>query len=221
MRLGWCQVCCTQHGLETECPGELPATGPERHGWRVNVDTPRGIEAYGVLIAPSYDVWRARILTFPNVLWLAPGQQLSMKFVGETGEEAERKAADLIRRHCLDKGFHMRTGPGTQVAALPRPGGQPAARMIRFLAVRFGVAAATEKGGTRNLSESGLFIVTESPVDAGSWLSMALDIDQESIPLRGVVRWANNEHYVGRAPGMGIQLSEPPRPYLNYVRSLS
>ena len=99
--------------------------------------------------------------------------------------------------------------------------GQPAARMIRFLAVRFGVAAATERGGTGNLSESGLFIVTESPVDAGSWLSMALDIDQESIPLRGVVRWANNEHYVGRAPGMGIQLSEPPRPYLNYVRSLS
>ncbi len=220
MRIGWCQVCCSQHGLQRECPGELPITGPERHGWRVNVDTPRGIESYCVLIAPSDDVWRARILTFPNVLWLAPGQQMSMKFVGQTGEEAERKAAEFIRRHCLDKGFLIRSG-GQMVAGLPKPAGRPAVRKIRFLTVRFGVAAANEKAGTGNLSESGLFIITESPVDAGSWLSMSIKIDEESVPLRGLVRWASNQHHVGRAPGMGIQLSEPPRPYLSYVRSLS
>jgi len=48
--------------------GDLRATGDERHGWRVAVETPHGIEAYGVLVAPTHERWRARILTFPNVL---------------------------------------------------------------------------------------------------------------------------------------------------------
>ena len=48
----WCLVCCTAHGKDDPCPGELLATGPERHAWRVSVDTPHGMETRlnGILI---------------------------------------------------------------------------------------------------------------------------------------------------------------------------
>lgn len=63
---------------------EAPATGPERHGWRVHVETSRGVEAIGVLVAPSGDLWRSRILTYPNVLWTAPGGRSTLKFLAPT-----------------------------------------------------------------------------------------------------------------------------------------
>jgi hypothetical protein len=72
--LAWCSVCGGNHQSPKECPGELRATGPERHGWRVTVDTPYGFEAYGVLVAPSVELWRARIITYPNVLWMVRGR---------------------------------------------------------------------------------------------------------------------------------------------------
>ena len=55
MALTWCAVCSSGHSLQEQCPGELPATGPERHGWRVNAETPRGIVAHGVMIVPSVE----------------------------------------------------------------------------------------------------------------------------------------------------------------------
>ena len=55
-------VCGTLHGPHDECPGELRITQPERHGWRVLVSTGHRTEVYGVLIAPTRDCWRARIL---------------------------------------------------------------------------------------------------------------------------------------------------------------
>ena len=68
---GFCRVCGTEHQGPASCPGELPATGVERPGWRVQVETPFGHEAIGVLLAPSHEQWRARIVTYPNVLWTA------------------------------------------------------------------------------------------------------------------------------------------------------
>ena len=78
----WCPVCGSVHAGPRDCPGDLRATGPERHGWRVAVETPLGIEAYGILVAPTHERWRARILTFPNVLWTIPGGAATLKFVG-------------------------------------------------------------------------------------------------------------------------------------------
>ena len=78
----WCPVCCCRHRDKKDCPGELLATGPERQGWRVNVQTSTGIEACGVLVAPAGDSWRARILTFPNILWTVPDGSGTLKFVG-------------------------------------------------------------------------------------------------------------------------------------------
>ena len=84
MHEAFCQVCATQHGEREDCPGELRATGPERHGWAVAVDAQRGVDLYGVIVAPSGPRWRARIVTFPNVLWTMPGGRGTIKFVGAT-----------------------------------------------------------------------------------------------------------------------------------------
>ncbi len=228
----WCQVCCTDHSHGTDCPGELAASGEERHGWRVNVETPRGMEAFGVLIAESYGLWRARILSYPNILWLVPGGGGTLKFVGSTPQEAERRAAEFIRTHCRERGFTIRPDLDEVApepidrelaqAVLELPNGPPARRKVRFLPVLFGVASTTDKGRTGDLSETGLFVITDSPAGSGSWLNMVLEPapGQPELSLRGVVRWARKAHHEGRSPGMGVQLEAPPRDYTRYVQSL-
>jgi hypothetical protein len=219
----WCATCCTRHALNVICPGELPQTGPELHGWRVNAETPRGTEAFGVMVAPSHDVWRARILTYPNVIWLVPGGQGSLKFVGPSRMDAESQAVQFIRQHCRSRKFVMRDDGAPSARQAPRqasPATPAPPRKIRFLPIRFGLFGATEVGGTGNLSKSGLFVLTESPIEPGTKIRMALDLTNESISLAGYVRWMRKRHRVGGAPGMGIQLEAPPRPYLDFVRNL-
>jgi hypothetical protein len=224
----WCAVCGCSHEKGRNCPGELPATGPERHGWRVNVQTETDIEAFGVLVAPSYDDYRARILTYPNILWMVPGGGGTMKFVDSTAQGAERQAIDFIRRFCTVRGYTMRNEVRpVEVLDIPKetaPGViiNPAAeRKVRFLPIRFGVATPVEIAGTRDLSESGIFIITASPVDSGDWLNMRLETKEEKLELRGQVRWMNKQHHVGRSPGMGVQLDTPPARYRTYVKTLA
>ncbi|ANM28620.1 hypothetical protein ABI59_01790 [Acidobacteria bacterium Mor1] len=203
------------------------ATGPERHGWRVNIETPAGVEAIGVLVAEAGDVWRARILTYPKVLWVVPGGSGTIKFVGRTPREAEEQAIEFIREHCRERDYSFRDELAlVEPEALPdsgpirRPQGDPAQRKVRFLPVRFGVARPTETGGTGNLSETGIFIITDAPVDEGQWVEMELELEREHVDLRGFVRWSRADHHAGRAPGMGVQLEQPSGRYLRYVRTL-
>jgi len=228
MSYQWCSVCCTIHGRGTRCPGELIAETPERHGWRVNVETPQGIEAYGVLIARTDGgSWRARVMTYPNVLWAVPGGAGSMKFTARTPVEAERQAIEFIRTHCRERGFVLR-----QEVALATPGNleegeseyvlpQAATRVIRFLPVRFGVIHPSEIGGTGNLSESGLFVITSHPLTINTRLRLSLDLKDLTLTLTGDVRWMNESPRVGRSPGMGVRLHSPPEKYADYVRTLS
>lgn len=226
----WCPVCCTLHHSRKDCPGELLATGPERHGWRVNIHTPNGIEACGVLVAQAGDVWRARILTYPNVLWTVPGGQGTIKFAARTAREAEGAAIAFVREHVRVRGYTMRdevalVEPGVfdlEAARLgiSRPTGPAAPRLIRFLPIRFGVKQITEVAGTGNLSRTGLFVITNAPEEANTWLNMLLELTEDNIGLKGLVRWTNRRHRSGRSPGMGIQLKEPPPSYLDYIRSL-
>ena len=91
----WCLLCCTDHPSEGRCPGELMATGPEQRGWKVTVETPSGFQAYGVLVAESGKYWRARILTYPNVLWTTPGGHGSMKPSTHDIDGLESQLAEL------------------------------------------------------------------------------------------------------------------------------
>lgn len=225
----WCLTCSTQHGCSRECPGELAATSPEQHGWRVNVETPRGFEAYGVLIARSDDVWRARILTFPNVLWIVPGSHATMKFVGKTPREAERQAAEFIKQHCVERNYLRRDGlvlvePDSIEQGKgndwPASGRDAAPRKIKFLPVVFGVQRPIEPGITGSLSTSGLSVLTQCPCESGVKVRLSLTVETERFDLSGSVVWSRTRPEEGRAEGMGIQLDAPPPAYVDFVQAL-
>jgi hypothetical protein len=183
-----------------------------------------------VLLAECGEQWRARIMTFPNVLWLVPGGVTSLKFIAPTNGEAEAQAINFIRAHCRSRNLQVREPAGrssgsraTQEANVDvfTPPTAETLRKIRFLPVRFGVVGATEPGGTGNLSQTGIFIITCLPLDNGARLKMTLDVDERDIAMDGCVRWMQRSPHGGQSPGMGVQLLSPPAPYVDYVRKLA
>jgi hypothetical protein len=160
-------------------------------------------------------------MTYPNVLWVVPGGDRTIKFVAGSPFDAERKAIEFIRMHCRERGLTLRN----EVALwMPDKLGDdekpaPATRVIRFLPIRFGVVNPSEVGGTGNLSQTGVFVITNHPLEVNTHLRLLLDLEQP-LALSGNVRWMNAGHRVGRSPGMGVQLHEPPERYAEYVRTL-
>lgn len=220
----WCAQCCTDHLRQARCPGDLRATGDEEEGWRVTVHTPRGFQAYGVLLAPAGDLWRARILTYPKVLWLVPGGSGTLKFAAKTAQDAERKARDFIRAHCASRGYLMRDelAPVEKGSGLARAGlGNQLPRFRRALPVRFGKDRPTIVGTTHDLSECGLFVVTERPYARGTATGLVLQLEHCTVPLRGTVAWARRVPSGGRPTGMGLNLVSPPQVYVRYVQALA
>ena len=225
-RVRWCNTCCTQLSGEHNCQGELNATSSEQHGWRVNVDTPRGIEAYGVLIARSTTVWRARILTFPNVLWVVPGSHSTMKFVGRAPKQAEQQAIDYIKHHCESLGFEIRKdvvlAEAGQVEAKPiesegQTGRDAAPRKLHRFPVQFRVRRKDELGVTDNISESGMSIITSTPASSGTEVQILMTIDGDHIEMKGSVVWSRKRSQLGRPLGMGIHFTDPPPEYRSFV----
>lgn len=225
----FCAVCGTGHYGPATCPGELRATGAERNGWRVQVETPFGHEAIGVLIAPSHDQWRARIITFPNVLWTAPGGRGTLKFVGETAADAEAQAIRFVEDHVRAKRYLRRDGlasvgataAGRAKPARPRPHFSAAPqRKPGIVPVRFGLARATVRGTTVNLSDDGMFVGVGTPEDLGRSLLIHLYLQGDTVPMHGLVMWNRRRVEPAGPAGMGIRLSDPPAIYQSFVASL-
>lgn len=222
----WCGTCGTAHVGPSTCPGPLRATGAERPAWRVNVETPFGHEAIGVLLAPSHDVWRARIMTYPNVLWTLPGGHGTIKFVGDTKEEAEARAIAFVEEHVRAKRYLRRDGLEA-VDALAAGASRPPAplfivapRKRSCLPLRWGVDRASVRGVTVNVSADGMFIGAVAPETDGRSLAIHLDLDGHTVPMRGFVMWNRRRSEPGRPKGMGVRLSEPPRLYQSFVAAL-
>ena len=225
----WCRVCSTQHGADDPCPGELLATGPERHAWRVTVDTPHGMEAFGVLVAPAGKHWRARVLTYPKALWVVPGGKASMKYVGSRPQEAEKQAIAAIERLIEKRGFRKHElMPPVDLAPIdpeqaPAPKGATAPASIRKLleaAVRFGHSRPSQEAITANVSERGMFVSTSSPLDAGAAIRLRVDLEAFNVPLKGVVVWNRTRPEAGRPSGMGVRIFQPSALYTDFVSQL-
>jgi hypothetical protein len=238
----WCGRCGTQHAADVACPA-FSLTGPEKPRWRVAVETAEGMRGYGVLVATANGRWRARIVTFPNILWMVPGGGDTLKFFGRTEDETVRQAVDFVRRHCLQKGHLMRDeveflAPARRPPApapqgpvhAPRPAGSviavggsdsTAPRYTRRLPVRFGRDRPSLLGYTGNLSETGLFLATAKAVAQGALLGLSLELEHCKVPLRGSVAWSRLEEEPGRDLGMGLRLYNPPLIYCQYVRALA
>lgn len=224
--LCWCGRCGTEHPEDARCPTETEPDGLETPVWRITVETPRGPQGYGVLVSAVGQRWRARILTYPNVMWTVPGGGSSIKFFGRTAEDAERQAVAFIRRHCAERSYLMRDelepldlGPGgPRVAAGARDVRFP--RFDRRLPVRYGLNRPTLDGKTVNISESGLFVATRRPLIEGTLAGLLLELEHCKVPLRGSVVWNRIVPSFGRDAGMGLVLLQPPTIYLRYIKAL-
>ena len=225
----WCDVCSTNHEPGADCPGLLEATGPERHGWRISVDTPHGMESHGVLVAPAGQVWRARIVTFPNVLWTVPEREgATIKFAADSPDDAERQAVAFIEEFCERRGYEphdvlppVETAPVDPEAASSTDADAPTPqRKLLVAPLRYGHNRPSQEAVTANVSECGLFISTVDPMEPGSAIRLRLELEAMSLPLRGIVAWKRRELQTGRPTGMGVRLNQPPAVYIHYIRDL-
>lgn len=195
----------------------------------MRVRTARGTEDVGVLIARTRGRWRARIVTYPNVLWTAPGGRTTLKFVSDTAEEAERQAVAFIQGHCARRPSAAR-GMLVQVAtaaerfefpAKPSSSNLAGKRWRVALPVRYGELRASDLGATANVSAEGMFIAAASPSEAGSPLRILVEVRGCTMHLRGLVMWSRRRPEGRRPAGMGIRLLLTPAPWASFVESIS
>ena len=225
----WCTICCTQHESRADCPGPLMATGPERHGRRVTVAGQGRTAVHGVLIAEAGEHWRARILTYPKMLWSVPGERGTLKFVGRSPQEVEAKATKFILQVCKFRGCEIvedaevpeSSAVDAEGALLQAPRVAGEQRHLKSLPIHFGREKPTERGRTADLSRGGVFVITNRPLPPGTRVRLRLKLEGFSVPLEGEVAWTHTRFEQGRPPGMGIQLRNPPAMYSRYVPSLA
>jgi Tfp pilus assembly protein PilZ len=103
---------------------------------------------------------------------------------------------------------------------------QQRTRRTKRIEVRFGPEQPTDLGFTIDVSETGLFVKTNTvyPPDTRLVLELSLP-DRRVLSLRGRVMWAKRVPpqlaRLLRKTGMGIELIDPPPEYLDLVRVLS
>ena len=195
----WCLSCCTMHRPGGHCPGEILATGVERHGWRVVTQDKLSTRVIGTLIAPAGDRWRARIITYPKILWVIP-RGGTMKFLGPTAAQAEQNAVDYIIDHCNSRGITLhkevphvdseRVDPEQEPHATD--GLEDSRRTLKSVAIRYGTDATDRSAMTGDLSRAGLFIVTPDPLARGTALKLFIRVAGFGVPLKGTVQWTRS-----------------------------
>lgn len=227
--MDWCSVCSTRHGSDRrDCPGELLASGPERHGRKITVAAHGRNEVYGTLIAEAGEYWRARILTYPNMLWSVPGRRATMKFAGSSAQDVEAQAVAYIRKLCNERRYRIvenvevpdSAAVEREEAAVRAPQTARDERHLRSYAVQFGAERPTEAGTTADLAREGMFVVTDRPLPSGSAVRLRLELDRYTIPLVGEVVWARRQAEDDRPAGMGVRLIHPSVIYTDLLKSI-
>ncbi len=84
----------------------------------------------------------------------------------------------------------------------------------------------TEEGMTfstsRDMSNGGIFISTPEPMKIGTELELSLTIPgEDSINIKGIVRWIREDETEGKKAGMGIEFSDISSDDLNKLKDIS
>ena len=191
--------------------------------------SPFGRETYQILLQEDAGAWIARIVTLPNKLWAHPNGREALKFVAATAEEAESEALQAMESECTRTGKRLASnlmlGHGSALGledeAIVLPKAEAATRLARRLLVRFGEEAPEISAITGNLSETGLFIISDRPARLGSRLRIDLRFPEGAIELAGEVVWTRDERVEGRSLGFAVRLTDRPEEYLARVRALA
>jgi hypothetical protein len=222
----FCEKCmCIHEG--SRCLRDPRASAPERHGRRIAAETTAGLkEIHGALIAPVDGRWRARLLTYPRTLWTYPGRPVTMKFIADGPVIAETMAVDFLLKHLAERGDQIiDSDMKVTVDTFDQEVRNKAAvrsevRKLNSTFVEFGVKPPWVEAETADMSERGLFIVTEEMYPKQTLLKIFLNIESCRMPLKGVVTWQRKRSSPGRPQGLGIQLIGPPALYTHYVEKL-
>lgn len=184
---------------------------------------------HDVLAAPFAAGWFARLVTLPRAAWVVPGTSTALRFVGPDLATAERAALRFLRGHLRATGsrvVRIETLPAAPTvrlsAAAPpsQPPALPAPRKECVLPVRYALSGREQFAEVANVSESGLFVRTVTPLNPGAAVRMRVELDACSMPLHGTVVWNRPVPDTGRPAGMGVRLAQPPALYVGYVRAL-
>jgi Tfp pilus assembly protein PilZ len=66
-----------------------------------------------------------------------------------------------------------------------------------------------------------MFVRAETPADSGGSILLYLEVDGQTVPMRGFVMWARTRAEAERPTGMGIRLANPPPLYQSFVAALA
>jgi hypothetical protein len=223
--LGW-------NGIENLMP--IPPLQAENRGQSARTYTyisSFGRETYQILLQDEGKIWVARIVTLPNKLWANPNGREALKFIADTAEEAEIAALQAMEAECARTGRRLATNQSLAVASpfdFPEPAAAPvqpvpdaSARQARRLLVRFGETSPEIPAVTANLSETGIFIISDRPARPGSRLHIDLRFPEGAVELSGDVVWTRDERADGRSVGFGVRLRDRPKAYLERIRRLT
>ena len=214
-------------------------------GRATTVLTSWGRETYQIWIQPAPPGWVARIVTLPDRLWSSPGGRHVLKFYGESAVEAEAAAMRFIEDECVRTS--RRIAPPlvgetdsvpppalldpdrratNRVSIPPGPPGpptlhiEPALRTPRRLLLRFGPHQPDRPALTGNLSETGLFIITDRPIPAGVAVQIDLRFPEGPVRLDARSIWVRGQQIENLSVGFGVHLRMSPRDYIQRVRTL-
>lgn len=183
----------------------------------MSFDTPRGVRTYGVLLAPSYGLWRARLITYPRLPWVIEGGRGAIKFSGSSAEQAESKAIEYLEQWCAEHACRRREA----AADAPAQPGFPQPRKRRCMPIRYGPDSPTRLATTVNLSTHGLYVAMPAPPEPGTMLCLELELYDHVAAMRGMVAWRRESLQPGRPRGAGIRLIDAPAVYRSFVKGLS
>jgi len=230
--IDWCVRCGVRHYSEKPCPLVAQASGSEAKAWQGVFKGNDGELTVLVLLASFEIGWRARIMTAPGAMWVVPRTSVTMKFLSATPDGARDRAVAYLSGALLQAGFRSLDSSSIRVdrreekterreenTDLPDP--DVAERKLYRLSARWGLARPEKPADTGNLSANGMFLVTDTPPEPGATVTVRLDMESCSMPLRGRVIWNRPASSDGRPPGMGISLIRPPALYREFVARLT
>lgn len=94
-------------------------------------------------------------------------------------------------------------------------------RIIKRLNTQFSSAGLSLRGTSSNLSESGLFLRTMKPLPPDTQVDVSIQLPDNIVSrLKGTVRWSLKSAMRNGRSGMGIEITENDRYYVNFLNTL-
>jgi len=94
-------------------------------------------------------------------------------------------------------------------------------RIIKRLNSEFSSEGSSFRGTSSNFSESGLFLRTIKPLPVDTQVEVSIELPDNTVSrLKGTVRWSLKSAMKTARSGMGIEISENDRHYVNFLNTL-